>query len=222
MLYCRHVANTSERGNVKTTHFKATLLDGHKEAAVEVPFDPAAQWAIPATSLRRGRRGHHVKGSLNGVNFEGVIVPRARKFFLLVDEKLQEAAQVKIGDTVKVTLGPREAATWETVREIARKLPRAEEGSSYGTPAFKVQGKLFVRFHQSGESIVIHIHMNERDALMKLDPQTFYITDHYLNYPYVLVRLATVRPDVLRQMLVESWRRSAPAKLSAAYKPEAE
>ena len=50
----------------------------------------------------------------------------------------------------------------------------------------------------------------------------FYITDHYLNYPYVLVRLSTVRPDVLRKMVVESWRRNAPAKLVAAYKPEAE
>ena len=207
---------------MKTKHFKATILDGHKEAAVEVPFDPAVQWAIPATSIRRGRRGHHVQGRLNRMDFQSVIVPRARKFFLLIDQKLQETARVKIGDTVEVALGPREVATWETVREFARKLPGAEEGSSYGTPAFKVHGKLFVRFHQSGESVVIHIHMDERAALMKLDPQTFYITDHYLNGPYMLVRLATVRPDVLHNMIVESWRRSAPAKLVAAYKPEAE
>jgi len=108
-------------------------------------------------------------------------------------------------------------ATWETVREIAITLPGAVEGKSYGTPAFHVDKKLFVRFHQSGESVVIMIHVNEREALMKIDPETFYITNHYLNYPAMLVRLSTVQPDDLRKLITESWRRSAPAKLVAAY-----
>ena len=107
--------------------------------------------------------------------------------------------------------------TWETIREIALALPGAVEGTSYGTPAFYVRKKLFVRFHQSGESVVIKIHMDEREALMKIDPQTFFITDHYLNYPWMLVRLSTVKPDDLRKLIEESWRRSAPAELVAAY-----
>jgi hypothetical protein len=107
--------------------------------------------------------------------------------------------------------------TWETVREIALALPEAVEGTSYGTPAFHVNKKLFVRFHQSGESVVIMIHINERDALMKIDPETFYITNHYLNYPAMLVRLSTVQPDDLRKLITESWRRSAPAKLVDGY-----
>ncbi|MGH9765816.1 MAG: MmcQ/YjbR family DNA-binding protein [Blastocatellia bacterium] len=110
-----------------------------------------------------------------------------------------------------------EAAGWETVRKIAAALPGAVEGTSYGTPAFHVDKKLFVRFHQSGESVVIMIHINEREALMKIDPETFYITNHYLNYPAMLVRLSTVQPDDLRKLIVESWRRSAPAKLVAAF-----
>ena len=111
----------------------------------------------------------------------------------------------------------KQPADWETVREIAMALPGAVEGTSYGTPAFYVRKKLFVRFHQSGESVVIKIHFDEREALMKLDPESFYITDHYLNYPYMLVRLSTVRPGDLRKLIVESWRRSAPAELVAAY-----
>lgn len=91
------------------------------------------------------------------------------------------------------------------------------EGKSYGTPAFHVDKKLFVRFHQSGESVVIMIHVNEREALMRIDPETFYITNHNLNYPAMLVRLSTVQPDDLRKLITESWRRSAPAKLVAAY-----
>jgi hypothetical protein len=108
-------------------------------------------------------------------------------------------------------------ATWESVREIALALPEAVEGSSYGTPAFYVRKKLFVRFHQSGESIVIHVHMNEREALMSLNPDAFYITDHYLKHPWMLVRLSTVGAEDLRQMVIGSWRRSAPAKLVAQY-----
>lgn len=108
-------------------------------------------------------------------------------------------------------------ATWENVREIASALPGAEEGSSYGTPAFFVRKKLFVRFHQSGESIVILIHMNEREALMRINPETFYITDHYLNGPMMLVRLSTVKPVELRNLIEESWRRAAPMELITAY-----
>jgi hypothetical protein len=59
--------------------------------------------------------------------------------------------------------------------------------------------------------------VNEREALMKIDPETFYITNHYLNYPAMLMRLSTVQPDDLRKLITESWRRSAPAKLVAAY-----
>jgi hypothetical protein len=113
-------------------------------------------------------------------------------------------------------------ANWETVREIALALPGAVEGSSYGTPAFHVRKKLFVRFHQSSESVVIKIHFDEREALMKLDPESFYITDHYLNYPYMLVRLSTVQAGDLRKLIEESWRRSAPAELVAAYDGKAQ
>ena len=107
--------------------------------------------------------------------------------------------------------------TFDTVRRIALTLPGAEESTSYGTPAFKVKGKLFVRLHQSGEAIVIGVDFEEREELMSADPEKFYITDHYLNYPWMLVRLSQVRHDQLRDLLVQSWRRAAPKQLFAAF-----
>jgi len=101
------------------------------------------------------------------------------------------------------------------VRELALALPEAKEGTSYGTPAFFVRGKLFARKHQSGEVLVIKIDLNERAQRMEADPTTFYITDHYLKYPMMLVRLASVYEDDLCELLLESWRRSAPARLIA-------
>jgi hypothetical protein len=107
--------------------------------------------------------------------------------------------------------------TFETVRQIAQTLPGAEEATSYGTPAFKVKGKLFARLHQDGESLVVSVDFDEREEMMSADPEKFYITDHYLNYPWMLVRLSKVRPDQLRDLLIASWRRAAPKNLLAAF-----
>jgi hypothetical protein len=115
--------------------------------------------------------------------------------------------------TPRARRGP---VTFETVRELAGALPGAEEGTSYGTPAFKVRKKMFVRLHQEGDAIVVMIDFAERAARMKLDPETCFITDHYLNYPAMLVRLATVDRDTLGELLEESWRRAAPGNLVAA------
>ena len=105
------------------------------------------------------------------------------------------------------------AKTWTDVRRLAKALPGAEESTSYGTPAFKVKKKLIVRLHQSGEALVVMISMSDRELRMKVDPETFFITDHYLNYPAMLVRMATVQEDDLRELLEEAWRRVAPASL---------
>lgn len=91
---------------MKKERFRAPLLLGHKGAAIEVPFDPAKQWAIGARPLWPGRRGHPVQGELNGVSFESCIVPRSRKFWMLVDEEVQKKAGVSAGDTVRVTVEP--------------------------------------------------------------------------------------------------------------------
>jgi len=102
--------------------------------------------------------------------------------------------------------------TFETVRQIAQTLPGAQESTSYGTPAFKVGGNLFVRLHQDGESLVVRTSFEEREELMVADPGTYYITDHYLNYAWVLVRMSRVHPDALRDLLRGAWRSAASEK----------
>ena len=107
------------------------------------------------------------------------------------------------------------AVTFDTVRRLALALPGAEESTSYGTPAFKVKGKLFVRFHQDGESLVLPVDFEDRELPMAGQPDTFYITDHYLNYPYILVRLSTVRADQISDLLRQAWRRVAPKSIKS-------
>jgi hypothetical protein len=107
--------------------------------------------------------------------------------------------------------------TFDTVRKLALALPGVEEGTSYRTPALKVRGKLFVRLKEDGETIVLKADFELRDLLMQTDPETFYITDHYRNYPYVLVRLASVDAGALPGLLEQAWRAAAPKALVARF-----
>lgn len=96
---------------------------------------------------------------------------------------------------------------------LASDLLGVEESTSYGTPALKVRGKLFARLHQDGESLVVGIDEAERRMRMAADPLVYYITDHYLNYPWILVRLDRVDDADLRDLLRGAWLRAAPSKL---------
>ena len=77
-----------------------------------------------------------------------------------------------------------------TIRRVATAIPGVEEGTSYGTPAFKLnKKKLLARLHQDGKSLVLKVGDATRDHLLQADPDTFFVTDHYRGYPYVLAHL---------------------------------
>jgi hypothetical protein len=91
---------------MKKKRFKAELLSGHKESAVEVPFDPAREWDIEPQPLWRGRRGHQVLAKINRVSFESAIVPRQKKFYLLIDAETAKSAGISLGGLVEVSVEP--------------------------------------------------------------------------------------------------------------------
>lgn len=86
--------------------FKAELLSGHKEAAVEVPFDPVQEWGLEPKPLWRGRRGHSVDATVNGFSFASSIVPRQKKFYLIIDAEAKKGAKVHEGAVVQVAVKP--------------------------------------------------------------------------------------------------------------------
>ncbi len=106
---------------------------------------------------------------------------------------------------------------WHTVLEMARRLPEVEEGTSYGTPALRVRGRFFARLREDGETLVVKMNIFERQYLMDADPEVFFITDHYRDYPSVLVRLPLVQPAQLAERLEDAWRIAAPKRLAAAF-----
>ena len=99
---------------------------------------------------------------------------------------------------------------FDTVRSIALGMPDVEESTTYGSPALKIRGKLLacIPVHRSAEpdSVAIRIDFARRDELLNTAPDVYYLTDHYVNYPVVLVRLSRIHTDALRDLLGMAWR----------------
>ena len=94
-----------------------------------------------------------------------------------------------------------ERITYDTVRTLACKLADVHEGSSYGAPALKVKHKLFIRLRDDLDSIVVKMPFAEREELIAANPAAYYITDHYVKYEWMLVRLAAVGSDALSDLV---------------------
>jgi hypothetical protein len=109
------------------------------------------------------------------------------------------------------------APVYETAFRIALALPGTEEGLSYGTPACRVDGRLFARLREDGETLVVRSSFEERDALMRKHPKIFHLTDHYVNYPWLLVRLPVVPERMLRAVIEQAWRHRAPPRLVKSF-----
>jgi len=101
----------------------------------------------------------------------------------------------------------RGAVTFDDVRTIALAWPEVEDGTSYGTPALKVRKKMLARLKEDGDSLVMPgVPPDERDMLMQSQPEVFYFTDHYKDYPITLIRLSKAKRATVEPLLRRQWR----------------
>jgi hypothetical protein len=108
--------------------------------------------------------------------------------------------------------------TFDDVRTIALAWPEVEDSTSYGTPALKVGKKLLARLKEDGDSLVmLGVPPAERDMLVESRPKLFYFTDHYRDYPTVLIRLSQSRPSDVEPFLRRQWRALASKKAVRDY-----
>lgn len=100
--------------------------------------------------------------------------------------------------------------SFKTVESIGRSLPDVELTTTWGQPTLKVKGKMFacIASHKSAEpnTLVVMMDFADRDALIGDAPDTYYLKEHYVTYPCVLVRLSRVRADALRDLLTGAHR----------------
>ncbi len=107
--------------------------------------------------------------------------------------------------------------TFEDVRDWALALPGVEEGTSYGTAAFRVRGKLIARLRDEDGALVVKVDPGYREALIGAAPEIYFMTPHYARYPAVLVRLTAANGDELRDLLTDAWRDQVPKRLLADF-----
>jgi hypothetical protein len=115
------------------------------------------------------------------------------------------------------SLGP-DCMTFDDVRKIALLWPEVEDGTSYGTPALKVRKKMLARLKEDGDSLVMPgVPQDEREMLVESRPKVFYFTDHYRDYPMVLIRLSKATRTIVEPLLRRHWRTLASKTAVKAY-----
>ena len=115
------------------------------------------------------------------------------------------------------------ADPFDRVRDIGRTLAGVEEGTSYGSPALKLGGRMVacLASHRSAEpdTLVVHVDPEQRAALLAEAPDTYYLTDHYVAYPSVLVRLAQIQTEALRDLLRGAVRQDSAGSQARSGRP---
>jgi hypothetical protein len=112
--------------------------------------------------------------------------------------------------------------TYDDVRKLAMAWPEVEDGTSYGTSALKVRKKMLVRLKEDGDSLVMpSVSLDEREMLVETQPKIFYFTDHYRDYPMVLIRLSKAKRATVEPFLRRRWRELASKKAVREYDSQA-
>ncbi|WP_159712752.1 MmcQ/YjbR family DNA-binding protein [Geminicoccus flavidas] len=94
--------------------------------------------------------------------------------------------------------------TLEELGRLLAELPGVAQGSSYGTPAWRLHRRLLARLREDGRTLVLCVDPNRREQLLASRPDLFHLTEHYRPHPYVLVVLPMITTDELRPLLAEA------------------
>ena len=97
------------------------------------------------------------------------------------------------------------AVSLESVWKAGEALPGVVRATAWGSPALKLRGQLMacVPTHKSAEpgSVMVRVDRRGREAMLAERPDLFYVTDHYVGYDAVLVRLAACDAAMVRELL---------------------
>ena len=111
--------------------------------------------------------------------------------------------------------------TADEMKAIVLAFPGAEEGTSYGSPSFKVNGKFFTRLRRDDASVVLmDVSHDEREMLMEAEPGTFHLTPHYKDYPCVLARIESLHAGSFQNFLERRFRKVAKKSVVKAWEAD--
>ena len=113
--------------------------------------------------------------------------------------------------------------SWQTARELALSLPDAEERDHFGSPSFRVGGKIFAQLSkQDGEAprALVKLSSADQAALTMSDPVTFSLVPSWGRHGWTYIELATADASMLHDLLWQSWRGVASRKSIAAHRAQ--
>lgn len=105
----------------------------------------------------------------------------------------------------------------DDLRRLFLALPGVEESTHHGTMSFVVRKRFLGRLRDEDTVFALRAEIDDRDLLIEMEPETFFITDHYRGYPYVLIRLAATDAARLAPLVERAWRALAPKRLVEAH-----
>jgi hypothetical protein len=111
------------------------------------------------------------------------------------------------------------AVTYEQVRDWVLALPGGREVmvESWGHPTLRVGDRMFATGAADSPTITVKASTEDQAELIASAPETYSVAAYLGRYGWVRVELANADPDVLRQVVVDAWRRTAPKRLVRAY-----
>jgi len=110
------------------------------------------------------------------------------------------------------------SVTVDDVRAVAAELPRAYEVLVHDRVKFRVGAIVFVAFSRDETTMGFGFPKADREMLVASDPEKFMLpglTD--MRFNWVCVRMSTLDPVEMRELVVDAWRMVVPKRVAAAY-----
>jgi hypothetical protein len=107
-------------------------------------------------------------------------------------------------------------SSWDDVVAIGERLPGVAAGTWWGTPGLlvrqkgKAKGKGFCRLRSDPDALVVKVaDLDDKEALLRGDPETYFTTPHYEGSAHVLVHLEAIDQAELAELIEDAWRLTA-------------
>jgi hypothetical protein len=109
-------------------------------------------------------------------------------------------------------------ATLDEARLVASGLPRSSEALVRGRVKFRVGRIVYVSFSHDETVMGFAFPKDWREALVESEPHKFMLPSASdLRYHWVLVDLASIDANELRELVVDAWAMVVPKSVAAAY-----
>ena len=109
-------------------------------------------------------------------------------------------------------------ATLEDARAVAEQLPRSYEAFVRGRVKFRVGRIVYLAFARDETLMGFAFPKEWRDALVQSEPETFLLPRASdLRYNWVVVRLAAIDVEELRELVIDAWAFVVPKRVADDY-----